>query len=159
MINRGQQRGEAEMNTNQFGRRTLMAACAVLTLVIAPWPTRAGKEDRSQEVTTIRVPNSGIQPQVATDGKGVLHMVYFTGDQAHGDLYYVRSADGGATSSAPIKVNSHPGTAIAAGNIRGAHIAIARNGRGHVARNDTYHLNIQTVPKPSTKKPLPPPPP
>src|SRR6266851_2779648 len=112
------------MNTNQFSRRILTVACAALALVIAPWRTRASKEERSHEVTTIRVPNNGIQPQVTTDGKGVLHMVYFTGDQAHGDLYYVRSADGGATFSAPIKVNSHPGSSIAAGNIRGAHIAI-----------------------------------
>ena len=43
------------------------------------------------------------------------------------------TADGSATFSVPIKVNSLPGSAIAAGNIRGAHIAIGRNGRVHVA--------------------------
>src|SRR5260370_33680563 len=143
------------MNTNEFGRRTLMvAACSALALVIAPWPTRAGKEDRSHAVTTIRVPNSGIQPQVATDGKGVVHMVYFTGDQGHGDLYYVRSADSGATFSAPIKVNSHPGSAIAAGNMRGAPIAIVRNGRVHVAWNGTDQLDMPGVTKPWMKKPM-----
>jgi len=61
------------------------------------------------------------------DDKGVLHMVYFSGDQGHGDLYYVRSMDQGATFSSPLKANSHPGSAIAAGNIRG----IATGFRSH----------------------------
>jgi hypothetical protein len=58
----------------------------------------------------------------------------------HGDLYYVRSRDGGATFSAPLQVNSQPGSAIAAGNIRGAHIAVGKNGRVHVAWNGSHSL-------------------
>jgi hypothetical protein len=45
--------------------------------------------------------------------------------------------DQGVTFSSALKVNSHPGSAIAAGNIRGAHIALGRNGRVHVAWNGT----------------------
>jgi hypothetical protein len=145
---------DQRQNRKQFRNGTLVAvACAALALVFAPWPTRAGKQERPA-VTTIRVPNNGIQPQIATDGKGVLHMVYFTGDKGAGDLYYVRSSDGGATFSEPMKVNSHPGSAIAAGNIRGAHIAIGRNGRVHVAWNGTYELDRPGVTKPWMKKPM-----
>src|SRR5204863_2287972 len=35
--------------------------------------------------------------------------------------------------SKPIRVNSQAGSAIAIGNIRGAHLALGRNGRTHVA--------------------------
>src|SRR5207253_5758314 len=49
------------------------------------------------------------------------------------DIYYVRSTDSGASFSDPLKVNSHPGSAIAVGNIRGAHLAVGKNGRVHVA--------------------------
>jgi hypothetical protein len=99
-----------------------------LAFVVAP--TRAGKRDeRFPPVSTVRVPNAGIQPQIAIDESGVLHMVYFSGDAAHGDLYCTHSGDRGATFAAPLRVNSHNGSAIATGNIRGAHLAIGRNRR------------------------------
>src|SRR5207253_4479287 len=39
----------------------------------------------------------------------------------------------GETFSEPLRVNRHPGSAIAIGNIRGAHLAVGKNGRVHVA--------------------------
>ena len=84
------------------------------------------------DVTLMRVPEGGIQPQVAVDAKGAVHMIYYTGDTGAGDISYVRSQDG-VSLFKPIRVNLHPGTAIAAGNIRGAHIALGRDGRVHVA--------------------------
>ena len=86
-------------------------------------------------VTLQRVPGGGIQPQVAAGEKGAVHLIYFRGDPAHGDVFYVRSADDGATFSDPIQVNHEPGSAIAVGTVRGAQIAIGRNGRVHVAWN------------------------
>ncbi len=86
------------------------------------------------QVSLIHAPNGGIQPQ-AVEENGVVHLIYFSGDAAHGDLYYVRSADFGATFSTPIRVNQNPGDSIAIGNIRGAQIAVGRNGRVHVAWN------------------------
>ncbi len=135
---------------------TLWAAgCAALTLAVTGWPLRAGKrEERTPAVNTVRTPNSGIQPQIAIDHKGIVHMVYFIGDPAHGDLFYVRSSDHGNSFSAPIPVNSHPGSSIAAGNIRGAHVAVGRNGRVHVAWNGTYELDIPGATKPWMKKPM-----
>src|SRR5437660_12174353 len=83
------------------------------------------------KVTTLRVPHGGIQPQVAVDDKGTIHLIYFRGDPGHGDLFYVRSTDG-ARFSEPIPVNSASESAIAVGNIRGAHLALGKNGRVHV---------------------------
>jgi len=85
-------------------------------------------------VRLLRVPNGGIQPQIV-EQDGIVHLVYFSGDAEHGDLNYVRSRDYGRTFSAPLKVNSNPGSAIAVGNIRGAQLAIGRNGRVHIAWN------------------------
>jgi len=85
-------------------------------------------------VSLVRVPAGGIQPEVEVRD-GVLHVLYFSGEAEHGDLNYVRSLDYGRTFSAPMRVNSTPGSAIAVGAIRGAQLAIGRNGRAHVAWN------------------------
>lgn len=87
-------------------------------------------------VTLLHTPNGGIQPQAAMDAGGVLHLVYFTGNPAHGDLFYVHKTLGrDAAFSAPLRVNSHARSAVAIGGIRGAQIAVGRNGRVHVVWN------------------------
>jgi len=116
---------------------TLMAAlggglCLCQALVA---PARADKSEQSGKVKRLRVPDRGIQPQVAVDGKGVLHLIYFRGAPGHGDIFYVRSTDEGATFSRPLQVNSEDGSSIAIGNIRGAHLAVGKNARIHVAWN------------------------
>lgn len=83
-------------------------------------------------VTTLRVPDGGVQPQVVTDGKTV-HLIYLKGDPQRSDIFYIRSIDDGVTFSPPVRVNSGPGSAIAMGTVRGAHLALGRNGRLHVA--------------------------
>jgi hypothetical protein len=97
--------------------------------------TGAEKAERPATVTVLRVPEKGIQPQVAVDSKGTAHVTYFRGDPSAGDIFYVRSEKGGDTFSTPIQVNSRPGSAIAVGNIRGAQLALGKNGRVHVAWN------------------------
>jgi hypothetical protein len=89
----------------------------------------------SDQVVLIRVPGAGIQPETVVDSRGILHVLYFTGEPRTGDLFYVRSSDRGQTFSTPIRVNSQPGSAIATGTIRGGQIAIGRSGRVHVAWN------------------------
>jgi hypothetical protein len=112
------------------GRTTLaMALLSSFLLGVG----RGAEAESSSRVRTMRVPNGGIQPQVAVDHDGAVHLIYFKGEAGHGDIFYVRSTDGGATFSQPIQVNSHGGSAIAAGNIRGAHIAVGKNVRVHVA--------------------------
>lgn len=88
---------------------------------------------QASKVTLLRAPEKGLQPQAVMDAKGVLHLIYFLGDPKGGNIFYVRSEDAGATFSRPIQVNSQAGSAVAAGNIRGAHLAVGRNGRAHVA--------------------------
>ena len=144
------------MNRSEFPRLTWAATTAsIMALALIVSPTGAAKRNEAvQRVSMIRVPNGGIQPQIAIDDKGVLHMLYFSGDAAHGDLYYVRSGDGGTTFSVPIKVNSHPGSAIATGNIRGAHVAVGRHGRVYVAWNGTYELDPPETGQPGMKHPM-----
>jgi hypothetical protein len=83
-------------------------------------------------VTLIRTPNDGIQPQVASDGQGVAHLVYYKGDPGGGDVFYVRQEPAQSTFSRPLRVNSRPGSAMAMGTIRGAQLAVGKNGRVHV---------------------------
>src|SRR5262249_50853943 len=113
-----------------------IATTAVLAVAVLaadePGPARA---EQPGSVTLLRTPDKGIQPQVVVDGKGVVHMVYFRGDPKQGDRFYVPSEAGGAKFSRPLPVNSDPGSAIAVGNIRGAHLAVGKNGRAHVAWN------------------------
>jgi len=85
------------------------------------------------QVTAIRCPNNGVQPQAVADSTGKIHPIYLKGEDGASDIFYVTSADGGATWSNPIRVNSQPGAAIATGTVRGAHIALGKANRVHVA--------------------------
>ena len=92
-------------------------------------------DSHAVRVSTVRVPDAGIQPQLAVDTDGTIHMIYYKGDAAAGDLFYVQSTDAGATFSPAIRVNSQDQSAVAAGTIRGAHLSLGKNGRVHVAWN------------------------
>jgi hypothetical protein len=84
-------------------------------------------------VQVVRIPDGGIHPQSQVDSRGRVHLIYFKGDPKHGDIFYVRSDDGGATFTNPIRVNSQPDSAMIIGTIRGPHIAIGKDDRPHVA--------------------------
>ena len=101
-------------------------------------------------VDVLRVPHGGIQPEVATGRDGVIHLVYFTGTAAAGDLFYVSSGDGGRTFSGPVRINSQAGSAIAVGTIRGAQIAAGPDGRVHVAWNGSDAALPRGVANPKT---------
>jgi hypothetical protein len=97
-------------------------------------------------VTVSRLADGDIQPHVAVDGAGGIHVVFFRGEPAHGDLFYMGSADGGLTFSTPIRVNSTPGAAIATGTVRGGQIAVGRTGRVHVAWNGSRSMSPASTP-------------
>lgn len=80
------------------------------------------------KITALRLPD-GIQPQTAIGSQGVLHMIYFKGDPSAGDIEYVTRQPAAADFSAPIRVNSQPGSAIAIGTVRGPQMALGRDGR------------------------------
>jgi hypothetical protein len=92
----------------------------------------AEKAARPVKVILQRVPDHGIQPQIVRDSRGLVHLIYFRGDPAAGDIFYARSRDNGHFSHA-LQVNTRAGSAIAIGNIRGAHLAVGKEGRVHVA--------------------------
>ena len=71
----------------------LTAACSAASGLGAP------------AIKRIPVPGGGIQPQAVVDGEGTIHLVYYKGDAARGDLFYVKSGDQGASFSAPVPVN------------------------------------------------------
>lgn len=104
-------------------------------------------------VTEVRVPSGGIQPQVLVDTAGTLHLVYYKGAAGGGDLFYVTSRDFGNTFSTPVRVNSEPSSAIAAGTIRGAQIAMGRNGILHVAWNGSSLAKTKGIVNPDSGKP------
>jgi len=108
---------------------------AVAALVFIACPAHAENNKTLPVVTLMRVPNRGIQPQVAVDRQGTVHMIYFHGEPANGNVFYVRMDKGKETFSPALQVNSTPGSAIAIGNIRGPQMALGKNGRVHVANS------------------------
>lgn len=99
------------------------------------------------EVRIQRVPGGGLQPQALTDARGALHLVYLQGDPKACEVIYSRREAGQTEFSAPLRVNSQPGSAIAIGTIRGAQLALGKGGRVHVIWNGSG----QAEPKPATK--------
>ena len=112
------------------GRRLVLLNLWFLGLLLA-----TSVRGEATKVTLARTPNGGIQPQAAVDAQGVVHLIYFKGEPEAGDIFYVRQPPGAEKFSAPIQVNRQAGSAIATGTIRGAHLALGRNGRVHVAWN------------------------
>lgn len=103
-----------------------LMACASLFGAIVSSP-------EAPPVSLVRLPEGGIQPQAVADDSGNVHVLYYTGAPAGGDLFYSRLE--GSTFSEPIRVNTIAGSAIAAGSVRGGQMALGRNGRVHVAWN------------------------
>jgi hypothetical protein len=87
------------------------------------------------QVKLVHTPDGGIQPQAAIDREGIIHLIYYKGDAQNGDLFYVRQQPGTDTFSKPIQVNHQSGSASAVGTIRGAQLALGRNGLVHLAWN------------------------
>ena len=98
-------------------------------LVVLPVIALAG------DVQLMRVPHAGIQPSLVVEGDGTWDVLYYGGDPKNGDLFLIRSTDRGRTFSAPIRVNSQEGSALALGTIRGGQMALGAKGRLHVAWN------------------------
>jgi hypothetical protein len=81
------------------------------------------------QITLVRTPHGGIQPQTALDRDGVLHMIYFKGDASGGEIEYVERRPGAQDFSRPMRVNSESRSAVAIGTVRGPQIAMGRDGR------------------------------
>lgn len=123
-----------------------------LALLSIAAPGRSAADEPRPKVATLRVPGGGIQPQVALGRDGVvhphLHLIYYRGDPRSGDIFYVHSKDDGATFSTPLRVNRQEGSAVAAGNIRGAQLALGKDDRVHVAWNGSQRARPRGPPNP-----------
>jgi hypothetical protein len=108
---------------SRLGRCAALAAAATLLAALGPAAT-AGSAER---VSIRAVPNGGTAAAAESDGRGAIHLVYV----AAGDLFYVRSSDGGATFAPPLRVNSQPGS-VTAGAYRTPDVAIGKDGRVHI---------------------------
>jgi hypothetical protein len=92
----------------------------------------ASAAETSTQIHVLRTPDNGIQPQAVIDSKGAVHLVYFKGEPGAGDIFYVRREPGQSGFSKPIRVNTQSRTAMALGTIRGAQLAVGKNGRVHL---------------------------
>jgi hypothetical protein len=84
-------------------------------------------------VHTQRLPSGAIQPQIVQAADGAIHLIYYNGKPDGGNLFYMRKTAAENNFSKPIQINTTPGSAISIGTIRGAHLALGRNSRVHVA--------------------------
>lgn len=121
------------MNNSKVFQFLVLAVCSIGLISGSAFITHAPR------VNLKRVPDEGIQPEVAVGRDGSIHVVYFKGDPSEGDLFYVNSKDG-LTFSEPIRVNSVPGSAVAIGNIRGARIAVGRTSNVYIVWNGSRRM-------------------
>lgn len=110
--------------------RPLSSAFAIFA---ALFTAQAAVADSTPAVRMLRLPHGAIQPQVAVGDDGTVHLIYFRGDAQHGDLSYTRLNEGDTSFGPTMAINQQAGSAIAMGNIRGAHLALGRRDRPHVA--------------------------
>jgi hypothetical protein len=132
-------------------RRSLWSlALSFSAIAVVAWVSPIASAVDAPAVDVRRIPNGGFQPDLVVGRDGAIHLVYYGGDSMAGDVFYVRSKDVGATVSAPVRVNSQPGSAIARGTIRGPQIAVAPDGRVHVAWNGSDTAAPRGVANPAT---------
>jgi len=82
-----------------------------------------------------RVPEDGVQPRVAVGPDGSVHLAYLRGDPKAADVVVRHRPSGARAWSAPVTVNSRPGSAVTIGSVRGAQLAVGRGNRLHVVWN------------------------
>lgn len=87
------------------------------------------------EVRLERLPEKGLQPQVAAEADGTVHLVYLTGEAAGAEVRYTLRKAKETAWRAPVTVNSVPHSAVATGTIRGPQIALGKEGSVHVVWN------------------------
>lgn len=91
------------------------------------------------EVVVENLPEGGVQPQLAVGADGVVHLVYLKpkvkDEPRNCDVRYTSRPVSGGDWQKPINVNSVPGSAIAAGTIRGAQMALGKGGSVQIIWN------------------------
>lgn len=114
------------------GRRILYGIVAAVGCAAAMMVWAKTTSTSPPSVVILRTPGGGIQPQAVLGRDGVLRMIYFEGNPAAGNIEYVTRERGARSFSAPIRVNSQPGSAVAIGSVRGPQMAVGQDGRVYV---------------------------
>src|SRR5260370_16804615 len=109
--------------TNMMTRRQALLTCAASLTSLSAEKTSNGAE----RIRLLRVPESGLQPQMAIDERGILHLVYYTGDAHGGDLFYVRSSNFGANFSTALRINSQPRRPVPPGTLPAPQIPLSHD--------------------------------
>jgi hypothetical protein len=117
---------------------------AAFSATLPSIPAEEVRSDPAPQPELLRVPEGGLQPQAAVDARGTVHLVYLKGEPAACDVFYTRLEKGDAAFSTSIRVNSQPGSAIAVGAVRGAQLALGRNGRVYVVWNGSNEAQPRT---------------
>ena len=112
----------------------LMALMGVVGLSGMAKRANAVPDTATASATIMVTPEGGIQPQAIVDSKGRVHVLYFKGEPAGGDLYYTRLTPG-SSGTPPIRVNSEAHSAGAIGTVRAAQIVVGKDDRVHVVWN------------------------
>ena len=99
----------------------------------------------SGAVEVRRLPEGAMQPLAITEDSGTVHLVWLQGDPKSCDVFYQKLPGGRTNSTAPIRVNRQTGSAIAIGTVRGAQLAVGRNGRVHVVWNGSSKAEPKTA--------------
>lgn len=123
----------------------------IVTLSAAPPTSLKIVHAAAPHVAVLATIDGGIQPQAVVDANGAIHLVYFKGEPSGGDVYYVKliAAGGEFSPSGPgVRVNSIVGSALATGTVRGAQIALGRNGIVHVAWHGSKPVDGSGSPHP-----------
>jgi hypothetical protein len=99
-----------------------------LTRVFACFALACAHAVAAPEVRVVEVPGGGGVPDAETGADGTIHLVWVKAD----DVWYAKSTDNGRSFSAPLRVNSDPGTAHPPNMFRGPDVAVGRDGMVHV---------------------------
>jgi len=114
-------------------------------------PVSALAADATPKVTLVRVPDGGMQPSVAVDRSGTVHLVSLVGkDMDACDIHY-RTRGKDATEFGPaVRVNSQENSATGKGAMGGPRIALGKDGTAHVVwiGSDVAEPRAKLDPKP-----------
>lgn len=99
------------------------------------------------QVQVESIPESGTQPQVIVTAAGMVHLVYLKGDPKACDIRHTSRRVEGGVWAAPVTVNSERRSAIATGTIRGAQIALGKDGSVQVIWNGSTNAKPGKMPQ------------
>lgn len=136
------------MITLQASRKQALILIALMGLTGAGGMVgraKAAPDGGTAAVSAAVTPEGGIQPQAAVDSRGRVHVLYFRGEPAGGDLYYTRLTPG-SSETPPIRVNSEAHSAGAIGTVRAAQIVVGKDDRVHVVWNGLGPKNANGYP-------------